>query len=147
MALGMVKVQWRYATGGSMSFASFLIYDANPQLSELEFGEQRRLTWRNKAGEEVDGVVILPPDYRADRRYPTIVNPYPASARDVLRFSPSFDTGQLQAAGGYVVFRLNLRSPHGIYRSFPHGEQYYEKARGAAGIPIMVDDFTSGIAA
>lgn len=123
-----------------------LIYDANPQLGELEIGEQRRLTWSNKAGEEVDGVVILPPGYRPDRRYPTIVNPYPGSARDVLRLSASFDTGQLQAARGYVVFRLNLRSPHGIYRSFPHGEEYYEKARGAAGIPIMVDDFTSGIA-
>ena len=136
----------RLGTIGGEQRTFRLVYDANPQLGELEFGEQRRLTWRNKAGEEVDGVVILPPGYRPDRRYPTIVNPYPASARDVLRFSPSFDTGQLQAARGYVVFRLNLRSPHGVYRSFPHGEQYYEKARGAAGIPIMVDDFTSGIA-
>ena len=136
----------RLGTIGGEQRTFRLIYDANPQLGELEFGEQRRLTWRNKAGEEVDGVVILPPGYRPDRRYPTIVNPYPGSARDVLRFSPSFDTGQLQAARGYVVFRLNLRSPHGVYRSFPHGEQYYEKARGAAGIPIMVDDFTSGIA-
>jgi dipeptidyl aminopeptidase/acylaminoacyl peptidase len=136
----------RLGTMGGEQRTFRLIYDANPQLGKLEFGEQRRLTWRNQAGEEVDGIVILPPGYRPDRRYPTIVNPYPASARDVLRFSPSFDTGQLQAARGYVVFRLNLRSPHGIYRSFPHGEQYYEKARGAAGIPIMVDDFTSGIA-
>ena len=137
----------RLGTTGGEQGTFRLIYDANPQLGELEFGEQRRLTWRNKAGEEVDGVVILPPGYRPDRRYPTIVNPYPGSARDVLRFSPSFDTGQLQAAQGYVVFRLNLRSPHGVYRSFPHGERSCEKARGAAGIPIMVDDFTSGIAA
>jgi len=136
----------RLVTLGAEQRSFHVIYDANPQLADLEFGEQRRLTWKNKAGDEVDGVAILPPGYRSDRRYPTIVNPYPASARDVLRLDGSFDTGQLQAARGFVVFRLNLRSPHGIYRSFPHGEQYYEKARGASGIPIMVDDFTSGIA-
>ena len=136
----------RLGTIGGEASRFRLIYDANPQLRELEFGEQRRVTWKNKAGEDVDGVVILPPDYRPGRRYPTIVNPYPSSARDVLRFGASFDTSQLEAARGYVVFRLNLRSPHGVYRSFPYGEQYYEKARGAAGIPIMVDDFTSGIA-
>jgi dipeptidyl aminopeptidase/acylaminoacyl peptidase len=37
-----------------------------------------------------------------------------------------------------------LRAPHGGY-NFTHDENYTEKARGAPGVPIMVDDFTSGI--
>jgi dipeptidyl aminopeptidase/acylaminoacyl peptidase len=122
-----------------------MIYDANPQLAALDLGEQRRVTWTNAAGEEVDGVVILPPGYRKERRYPVIVNPYPLCARDYFWLSPRYEaTGQLEAARGYVIFRPGLRAPHAAY-CFPRGENYTEKARGVAGIPIMVDDFTSGV--
>ncbi len=53
-------------------------------------------------------------------------------------------TGQLLAAEGYVIFCPAIRAPHGSYW-FSRDETYQEKARGAKGIPIMVDDFESGI--
>jgi dipeptidyl aminopeptidase/acylaminoacyl peptidase len=122
------------------------IYDPNPQLANLILGEQRRVTWTNKAGDEVDGVIILPPGYVKGQRYPVIVDPYPKPPRNgfKLNSNPEGSMGQLEAARGYVIFMPGLRAPHGGY-NFTHDENYTEKARGAPGVPIMVDDFTSGI--
>jgi dipeptidyl aminopeptidase/acylaminoacyl peptidase len=121
------------------------IYDANPQIEKLELGEQRRITWRGRSGDEVDGILILPPHYQVGRRYPMIVNGYPRAAWDSFRLTSQYEeTGQLQAARGYIVFRPALRAPHGGYW-YTRGESYTDKARGVAGIPIMIDDFESGV--
>ena len=119
------------------------LYDPNPQLSELQFGQQKRVTWTNKAGDEVDGIIILPPSYQAGKHYPVLVDVYPTPAMDGLRLFAD-ELGQLQAARGYVVFRAALRSPHTPFL-YSRDESYNEKSRGPRGIPIMVDDFTSGV--
>jgi dipeptidyl aminopeptidase/acylaminoacyl peptidase len=122
-----------------------LLYEPNPQLSDLRFGEQRRITWTNKAGELVDGILILPLDYVSGVRYPVIVDVYPFPARDRFNLrSSSQSMGQIQAAGGYVVFIPGLRSPY-TPGTYSRDESYNEKARGAKGIPILLDDFASGI--
>jgi dipeptidyl aminopeptidase/acylaminoacyl peptidase len=124
-----------------------VIHDANPQIAQLALGEQRRITWKNKSGEEVDGVVILPPGYRSGERYPMIVDAYPNQARDRFRLSALVeDTGQLMAAQGFVIFRPAIRTPHGRYW-FTRGEAYQSEAVGAKGVKKMVDDFESGVAA
>ncbi len=119
------------------------VFDANPQLSALEFGQQRRVTWRNKSGDEVDGILILPPNYQPGRRYPVLIDVYPTPAKDNLRLFAD-ELGQLQAARGYVIFKASLRSPH-TPSIYSRDENYNEKARGAKGIPIMIDDFISGV--
>jgi dipeptidyl aminopeptidase/acylaminoacyl peptidase len=122
-----------------------LMYDANPQTATFPLGEQRRVTWKNSQQEEVDGILILPPGYKSGERYPAVVDSYPRPAYDDFRVSAAIeDTGQLLAAEGYVVFRPAIRAPHGAYW-FTRGEAYQEKARGAKGIPVMVDDFESGL--
>ncbi len=122
-----------------------VIYDANPQLAELRLGEQRRLTWLNSQGEEVDGIVILPPDYRPDRRYPVVVDAYPRPATDNLRLGAYVESqGQLLASEGFVVFRPSIRAPHGTYW-YSREEAYQLKAVGAPGVDLMVDDFESGV--
>lgn len=124
-----------------------LIYDANPQTAGLLLGEQRRLTWINKRGEEVDGLLILPPGYRTGELYPVVVDAYPRPARDDLRLGPYVeDTGQLLAAEGFIVFRPAIRAPHGSYW-FSRDEAYQLQAVGAPGVAIMVDDFVSGVQA
>lgn len=124
-----------------------VLHDANPQVAQLALGEQRRLTWKNKSGEEVDGLLILPPDYRAGERYPVVVDAYPMPAKDRFRLSSAVeDTGQLLAAEGFVIFRPALRAPHGAYW-FTRDEAYQMKAVGAPGVKVMVDDFESGIEA
>jgi len=119
------------------------LYDANPQLSTLQLGPQRRITWTNKAGEDVDGVLNLPPNYQIGRRYPVLIDVYPTPAMDTFRLFPD-ELGQLEAARGYVIFRPSLRSPH-TPSSYSRDENYNEKTRGAKGISVMLDDFSSGV--
>jgi len=135
---------YRSSTGSSAR-APELLLDANPQLADLRLGEQRRVTWKNKAGDDVDGIVILPPNYDAACRYPLIIESYPGTPTDNLKLRAGAQiAGQLQAARGYVVFRPGMRVPRTNYW-FPRGEEYTNKARGSAGIPILVDDITSGV--
>jgi dipeptidyl aminopeptidase/acylaminoacyl peptidase len=122
-----------------------LLYDFNPQLAKIRFGRQLRLNWTNSAGEKLDGILILPPDYRAGRHYPMVVDVYPTPARDRLNLiAVPRMMGQIEAARGYVVFIPGPRAPHtpGAAAREP---AFYEKARGAKGIPILVDDFKSGM--
>ncbi|WP_116809812.1 S9 family peptidase [Steroidobacter cummioxidans] len=127
--------------------AARVIHDANPQIAQLALGEQRRLTWKNKSGDEVDGIVILPPGYRSGERYPVVVDAYPMPAKDRFRLRPIVeDMGQLMAAEGFVIFRPALRAPHGAYW-YTRDEAYQVKAVGAPGVKVMVDDFESGIEA
>jgi dipeptidyl aminopeptidase/acylaminoacyl peptidase len=135
-----------YVLSGPTATRASLIYDANPQLSEIRFGEQRSLTWKNSVGDEVDGVAILPPDYSPDRRYPVIVDVYPKrrAGNGFKLAATSQYMGQLAAARGYVVFLPSLREPHGTF-AFSQDEAYTEKARGVPGIHIMVDDLESGL--
>jgi dipeptidyl aminopeptidase/acylaminoacyl peptidase len=120
------------------------LYDPNPNLFQLQLGQQKRLTWTNKAGEEVDGILIFPPNYQASRRYPVLIDLYPLAARNGLRLGGNGLLGQIEAARGYVVFQPALRTPL-TPSYYSRDENYNEKARGAKGIPIMVDDFTSAV--
>jgi dipeptidyl aminopeptidase/acylaminoacyl peptidase len=121
------------------------LYDPNSGLPQLPLGNQKRVTWTNKAGEEVDGILIFPPDYKPSQRYPVLVDVYPTPARDgFLPGSGAGLLGQIQAARGYVVFLPGLRAPHGP-SFYSRDQEYNEKARGAKGISIMVDDFTASI--
>ncbi len=119
------------------------IYEPNPQFSRLLFGLQKRITWKNSAGEEVDGIVIFPPGYQPGHCYPLLIDLYPTPARDGLRLSAGA-LGQVEAANGYVVFLPALRAPNAA-ASFSRDQIYNEKARGAKGIAITVDDFASGV--
>lgn len=122
-----------------------LVHDPNPQFSGLTFLQQQRVTWRNRAGDLVDGILLPPPHVVPGKKYPMIVDVYPRPAKD--RFNlvayPRM-MGQLEAQRGYFVFLPGIRSPH-TPGSFSHDENYQEKARGAKGVPIMVDDFVSGL--
>jgi dipeptidyl aminopeptidase/acylaminoacyl peptidase len=122
-----------------------LIHDFNPQLANIRFGRQLRLNWTNLAGERLDGILILPPDYEPGRRYPMVVDVYPTPGRDRLNlFAIPRMMGQIEAAKGYVVFIPGPRAPH-TPSSMAREPAFYEKARGAKGISILVDDFKSGI--
>jgi dipeptidyl aminopeptidase/acylaminoacyl peptidase len=122
-----------------------LRFDANKQLNSLWLAPRLHITWNNSRGEPVDGILLLPPNYVAGRRYPVVIDVYPGHATDGFRLAPTSQSmGDLTAARGFVVFLPALRTPHGAY-AFPRDEQYTEEARGVPGIAIMTDDFDSGI--
>jgi dipeptidyl aminopeptidase/acylaminoacyl peptidase len=133
-----------HQAAGAKNAKPRLLFDANPQLSALDFAKQLRMTWTNAAGDEVDGIVLLPIGYQEGRRYPLIADVYPRPARDDLKFRVSTNPGQFQAAQGYVVAMLSPRAPHAAF-SLSRDEQYTERARGVPGIAMLVDDVSSGI--
>jgi|GEM_PF-1341587 len=141
------RFKGRLMVSGQQVTVPRLLYDANPQTENLALGEQRRVTWRNKRGDEVDGLVIFPPDYVPGRRYPAVVDAYPRPATDDFRLNRLIEnTGHLLASEGFVIFRPAIRTPHGAYW-FTHDEAYQMKAVGAQGVGLMLDDFESGVEA
>ena len=42
-------------------------------LDALQLGEVRNVTFPSRDGTEIEGFIVLPPDYRDGRRYPTLL--------------------------------------------------------------------------
>jgi len=111
------------------------ITDLRPELREIQWGEQERLTWSAPDGLVIDGLLILPPaKTRADGPFPliTIVHGGP-----YWRFTDSFQlswhpSGQWLATHGYAVLLPNPRGGMG------HGCEFAACITGAVG----TDDYT-----
>ena len=90
--------------------------DFNHEVAGLSFGTVETITWRVNDGFEADGVVIYPPGFTNDKKYPLalLIHGGPQSA-SVERF----DTwGQLIAARGYVVFEPNYRGSDNLGNAY-----------------------------
>jgi dipeptidyl aminopeptidase/acylaminoacyl peptidase len=111
------------------------ISDLRPELREIRWGEQERLSWRAPDGLMIDGLLILPSaKTRADGPFPliTIVHGGP-----YWRFTDSFQlswhpSGQWLATHGYAVLLPNPRGGMG------HGGEFAACVAGAVG----TDDYT-----
>jgi dipeptidyl aminopeptidase/acylaminoacyl peptidase len=87
-------------------------------LADIQLGAVRDMDFRSNDGTAINGLVITPPDYRADIRYPTIVwiHGGPKMQDDhALRFDlyPLQMERQMLAAQGYVVLAINYRGSTG----------------------------------
>jgi dipeptidyl aminopeptidase/acylaminoacyl peptidase len=103
--------------GGPLSRIS----DTRPELREIEWGAQERLSYKASDGLALDGLLILPPGRsRADGPFPlvTLVHGGP-DARYADEFVLGVGTpGQWLAATGYAVFLPNPRGGTGHGREF-----------------------------
>ena len=102
-----------------------------PELADVEWGSQERLSWRAPDGLELDGLLILPPGRtRADGPFPLVLmlhgGPYSRFGDDLQLSwaSPS----QWLAAAGYAVFCPNPRGGLG------HGAEFARSVRAAVGV-------------
>lgn len=81
----------------------------NTHLAEIQWGRKRLIDYRSADGEELKAAVILPPGFRADRRYPTITWVYGGNRVTGLNdyflqtYMAGFYNLQLYASRGYVV--------------------------------------------
>lgn len=97
------------------------LFRANAYLREIEPGRWQRIDYRSTRGEALVGWLLLPPDYRAGRRYPLISWVYPER---VYGASPpsgsSIEDGdlfnfQVAAGRGYaVLFPSMPLGPYGV---------------------------------
>jgi len=100
-------------------------------MARVDWGQTRLIDYRSADGQALKGAVILPPDYRPDRRYPTLVWVYAGYRVGSLDndfflnpYAPGFYNLQLYAAKGFVVLvpSMPLSDPRrDIYAQIPKG--------------------------
>ncbi len=91
-----------------------------PVTGTLRLGVVRTVTWKAHDGEQIEGAVVLPPDYEPGRRYPLVVQVHggPASLCQRKYQVAWNEWGQLLAAEGYIVLRPNPRGSSGYGMRF-----------------------------
>ncbi|GAA4461512.1 S9 family peptidase [Phytohabitans houttuyneae] len=114
-------------TGGPLA----CLTDLRPELRDVRWGVQERLSYEAADGLPLDGLLILPAGQsREDGPFPLVTlphgGPYDRHAdRLALAWHPS---GQWLAAAGYAVFLPNPRGGKG------HGHDFAARAAGAVGL-------------
>lgn len=100
----------------------------NPQLSNLDFGEQQVVSWKSRAdGEEIEGILTLPVGYQAGQRVPLLLvihgGPSGVSSNRFLTRRGPYPI-QVFAGLGYAVLQPNYRGSTG------YGERFRGLNRG-----------------
>jgi acylaminoacyl-peptidase len=130
----------RYVSSSRKNAAEIVNFSS--QVKRWTLGRVNVLHWKNRRGDDLEGAILLPPNYESDRRYPIIVDAYPVeSAAGWLK--PMYGN-QAWAALGYVVFRPSPRAPHAWVNPWTT-ERMSLEAKGPDGWNITVDDVFSGV--
>jgi dipeptidyl aminopeptidase/acylaminoacyl peptidase len=114
--------------------------EINPGFRKKPIAQSEVLKWKGWKGEEVDGILYYPKNYRADRRYPLVVAIHGGpSGTDLDGWSESWAYApQILTQKGAFVLRPNYHgsSNHGLQFVESIAKNYYEPE---------LDDITKGI--
>lgn len=89
--------------------------NTNAAFAPSQLGAQSILRWHSRDGMPIEGVLIKPPGFREDRKYPVVLHVHGGSESVVSDgWQGSFrNWGQLLAARGYLVLFPNYRGSRG----------------------------------
>lgn len=119
-----------------------LVLNLNPQVNDWKLGEQEVVRWKNKRGDDLEGILIRPVDYQKGKVYPLIVDPYPGQVNGF--YGTAMYGNQAFASKGYAVFFPNERTPH-TWQDPVKAPDHNEAAMGPQGLDIMMDDMMTGV--
>lgn len=123
--------------------ASVALENLNPQISDWHLGQQQVVRWKNRHGDELEGILIKPVDYQAGRQYPLIVDPY-GNRVNAFMGVPIL-ANQMLAGKGYALFFPNHRGPQTfaaqILRNATYARPRWTSDPGA----LEVEDIVSGV--
>jgi dipeptidyl aminopeptidase/acylaminoacyl peptidase len=93
-----------------------LLVQSNPSIKKLKLGKTKVIQWKSFDGKTIEGILVLPMDYKEGQRVPLIVEPHggPQGVRTVS-FNPVW---QMFAGAGYGVFAPNFRGSGNYGREF-----------------------------
>lgn len=88
----------------------------NQPIASLTHGESAEIRWETEDGFEANGILIYPPDFDPNKRYPLVLKMHggPMSAT-TLRWD---GLGQVLAARGFLVFGPNRRGSDNLGNAF-----------------------------
>jgi len=113
---------------------------ADPQIAKLNWGTQEVVHWKNSHGEELEGMLALPPS--AKEGPVPLVDPYSSWRNRFLNVAATGNVGFTRS--GYAVFFPNHRAPHGYpERSF--GSEYIGASKDRDPMDVLMDDVMSGV--
>jgi dipeptidyl aminopeptidase/acylaminoacyl peptidase len=87
------------------------LWDPNPQLGHMRFGEASRYQWKDKSGREWSGVLVKPVDYEAGKKYPLVVQMYSYVDGEFLTdgLYPTAFAARHLASVGFVVLQIKKK--------------------------------------
>ncbi len=93
-----------------------ITHEGDDTLARVELGDVRVVTWKTKDGTKLEGILTLPANYQAGKRYPFLNLPHGGpEANDTL----DFDLFSRMIAGfGYVVLQVQYRGSTGYGTDF-----------------------------
>jgi len=105
----------------------------NQQIAALQLGKVDRFEWQGPDGFHEDGILVYPPDFSKDKKYPLVLlihgGPTDASATDFYAFE------HLVAARDYVVFEPNYRGSDNLGNAYQRA--IYNDAGDGPGRDVM----------
>jgi hypothetical protein len=89
------------------------ISDANSQQNQYAWGQNQLFKWRNFKGDEVEGMLFLPPNFDMSKKYPLIVNFYERSSNSLNNHrAPEANRSSINYSyytnKGYVIFNPDI---------------------------------------
>jgi len=116
--------------------------DFNLEIAALDLGQTDTLEWKGPDGFAEDGVVVYPPKFSRDKKYPLVLyihgGPQMASNTSFTILDP---IPQLSASHGYVVFEPNYRGSDNLGNKYTRATVNSDAADGPG------RDIMAGIAA
>ena len=119
-----------------------VLTDFSRVLAQYQTGAIRKYRWKSVDGQELEGLLFLPPGFDRRKQYPLILTvhggPYGRFRREYLQYY----LPQLYTSDGYVVFAPNPRGSSGYGDAF--GKAIWYQAGGHMG-GIDYRDIMSGV--
>lgn len=110
-------------------------------LQDRQLGETRLVRWKNDAGQEIEGVLTVPPESVAKPPYKLLAFPHGGPHG---RSSRAFNFPvQVFAAHGYAVFQPNFRGSEGYGQKFVDADRFDFGGGDMRDILIGIDHLVS----
>lgn len=96
------------------SSESLTVWDPNPQLSSIALGRASLYQWTDEKGTPYTGILVLPADYVATRRYPLVIQThgYEPNRFFVDGMYTTGSGGRALAARGVIVLQIGQSRKH-----------------------------------
>jgi dipeptidyl aminopeptidase/acylaminoacyl peptidase len=110
-----------------------LLTHYNDWISSIQLGEPQSVTWQGPNGFAEDGILVPPPDFSRDKKYPLVLLIHGGpQASSTMSFS---SLAQILAAQGYLVFEPNYRGSDNLGNAYQRA--IYRDAGDGPGRDVM----------